>query len=93
MHGTLMHGFKQYVVESYGTRVWTGITKSAHVAGSYMSGHAYPDEEFTALVRATATFLGKTPTIVLEEFGAQIVPLLLESMACLSSRAGGLWIC
>jgi hypothetical protein len=77
MHGSLMHGFKQYVVALHGKEAWDAIIRRAGTGGWYRSIQTYPDEELTALLRATAAYLEKPEAAVLEEYGCEMVPLLL----------------
>lgn len=77
MHGSLLFGFKQFVVTVHGKEAWSAILKSAGVGGWYGAVHTYSDDELTALTQATATHLGKSVAAVLEEFGTQMVPVLL----------------
>jgi predicted hydrocarbon binding protein len=77
MHGSLLHGFKQFVVAQHGKVAWNVIAQAAGTRSSYLITDQYPDEEFVALVRATADRSGTTMAALLEEFGAALVPTLL----------------
>ena len=78
MHGSLLYGFKQYVVGRHGTDAWNTIVTSAGVGGWYLSIKTYPDTELSKLVEATATLQGRPVADLLEDFGEALVPTLMS---------------
>jgi len=77
MHGSLLHGFKQFVLARHGREAWNDVVQAAKVDGWYVATQVYPDKELVGLVEATATRVRSPVPAVLEEFGAAIVPTLV----------------
>jgi hypothetical protein len=50
MHGSLLHGFKRFVVAREGEAGWEGLVREAGVSGWYFTNQIYPDEELGALL-------------------------------------------
>ena len=78
MHGSLLYGFKQYLLKRHGTDAWNSVVKSAGADGWYLSTKSYPDAELTKLIEAAATFHGVPVPDLLEAFGEGLVPTLLS---------------
>jgi hypothetical protein len=78
MHGTILHGFKEFVTQRHGNATWASLVQTAGAGGWYLSTQTYPDRELVALVQATAQHEGRPVTAVLEDFGAALVPVLLS---------------
>jgi hypothetical protein len=77
MHGTILHGFKEFVIQRHGKEAWDALVKATGAGGWYLSTQTYPERELVALVQATAEREGRPVPAVLEDFGAALVPLLL----------------
>lgn len=77
MHGSLLHGFKEFVRRRYGEAAWNAVVQEAGAGGWYHSTQTYSDEELTALVRALAVREERPVPQLLEDFGAALVPILL----------------
>ncbi len=78
MHGSVLHGFKQFVVARDGKDAWEAIVQAAGARGWYYSTEVYTDEEMGALVHATAAREARPVAQLLEDFGAALVPTLLQ---------------
>lgn len=77
MHGSLFHGFKQYVLGRLGVATWNLAVQTAKGSGWYHASSRYPDEELEALITAVAAAEGKAAGAVWEEFGTALVPHLV----------------
>jgi hypothetical protein len=77
MHGSLLHGFKQFAMARGGAAGWDEIARVAGVPGWFKSSERYPDEELKALVAAAAAAWDRSASVILEEFGEALVPTLL----------------
>ena len=77
MHGSLLHGFKQFVLGRDGQEGWDAIVGTANAHGWYFATRIYEDEELGRLVRMTAAYEDRPRTAVLEEYGAALVPTLM----------------
>jgi Haem-NO-binding len=78
MHGSLLHGFKQFIHERDGAEAWRTIARAAHTGGWYFTTKSYDDEELMALVRAAAAHEQRSEAQVLREFGTALVPTLMH---------------
>lgn len=78
MHGSILYGFKAFVTARLGEAGWKDIADSAGAGGWYQSTRPYPDQELSVLVEATASLEGRTVSVVLEDFGASLVPMLVS---------------
>lgn len=80
MHGIVLKGLKDFVVESYDQGAWAEIQAEASLDGKiYVPVTEYPDEDVQALVGAAAEVTGREPADLLEAFGRFLVPPLLET--------------
>jgi len=80
MHGIVLKGLKDFVVETYGTDGWDQVREAAGVEGRiYVPVSEYPDEEAVALVGAASEVTGQPPSTVLESFGEYLVDPLLST--------------
>jgi hypothetical protein len=77
MHGSLLHGFKDFVRRRYGEAAWNAIVAAAGAGGWYHSTQVYPDDELMALVQATAVHAQQPVSSILESFGVALVPVLM----------------
>src|SRR5882724_8236709 len=77
MHGSVLHGFKQFVVVRHGKDAWSTIARPAGVSGMFTIREDYADEQLATLVRATAAHEKRSVPNILENFGAAIVPTLV----------------
>jgi hypothetical protein len=73
----VLHGFKQFVRARDGDGGWETVANEAKAVGWYVATQTYPDDELNALVRAAAARWDRPVPMVLEEFGAALVPTLL----------------
>lgn len=80
MHGIVLKGLKDFVVEQYDHDTWVALQEEAGVPGRlYVPVSEYPDEDVLALV-ATASEMTETPVPdLLEAFGEFLVPQLLDT--------------
>src|SRR4029077_16440144 len=79
MHGIIFSQLRKYVETNRVASAWGTLLKQAHLENrSYLSVSEYPDAEMEALVSAAAGMSGQTATVVLEDFGAFIAPLLMN---------------
>ena len=78
MHGSLLHGFKQFVLTREGAEAWQEIAHAADVSPWFKAAEVYPDTDLGALVAATAIRWGQPTAAVLEAFGAALVPTLIS---------------
>lgn len=80
MHGIIFSQLRKYVVTKQGSRAWSTLLKHAQLENrSYLSVSEYPDAEMEALVSAAAKMSGQSATVVLEDFGVFIAPLLMNT--------------
>lgn len=77
MHGSLFHGFKQFVLRQGGPEQWTAVVQAAKATDWYFATKSYPDEELESLVNAFAAATGTTAAVVWVAFGAAVVPSLV----------------
>lgn len=78
MHGTVLHGFKQFILVKDGPAAWDAIAGSAGSEGWYHATQIYPDDEFNLLVEGAAARWKRPPGEVVAEFGEALAPVLLE---------------
>jgi hypothetical protein len=78
VHGSVLHGFKQFVTARDGQSGWEATSKAASADAWYASTQVYPDDVLYALVAAAASRWSQSPALVLEDFGAALVPTLLQ---------------
>ena len=81
MHGSVLHGFKQFVLGRDGRQAWDNVCVDAGASGWYFSTETYPDEELAALVRTTAAHEERSVQEVLQDFGTSLAALLLDMYA------------
>ncbi|HEY0710599.1 MAG TPA: heme NO-binding domain-containing protein [Polyangia bacterium] len=77
MHGSILHGFKQFVIGRHGPVIWQAVSKIADGSGWYYSSRVYPDAEFGRLVQAVAAHQSRSEFEVLGDFGIALVPTLI----------------
>lgn len=78
MHGSLLHGFKQFVLARGGAAEWDAISRMAGVASWFKAAQVYPDAELAGIVEAAAERWSRPKRVILEEFGAALVPTLMN---------------
>jgi hypothetical protein len=78
LHGSILYGFKAFVTARHGEAGWRAIAESGGEGGWYHSTRPYPDQELSLLVEATASLEGRTVSVLLEDFGASLVPMLVS---------------
>lgn len=76
MKGVVFNLLEEVVVEAHGPEAWDDLLDAAELGGAYTSLGNYSDEELHALVAATASALGLTPSQVLRWFGQKAMPVL-----------------
>lgn len=80
MHGIVLKGLKDFVVDHHGQAAWQEIQDEAGYKGRiYVSVSEYPDEEVMALVGAASSITGTDVPDLLEAFGRYLIPSLLET--------------
>jgi hypothetical protein len=79
MHGIIFAELKKYVEFTLGAPAWPALLSQAGLASKmYLTMHAYPDSELLALVTTACKVTGHPMSVLLEDFGAFIVPQLLQ---------------
>jgi hypothetical protein len=80
MHGVIVLELERYLTQELGRPGWEQVRQEAGVSGRIIVPvDAYPDQEFSALLRAAAVRLHKSERLVLEEFGIFIAPSLIKT--------------
>ena len=78
MHGVIFSGLKRYVGERFGEGTWEALLAQAGLEGRlYAPISLYPDEELDALVAAACEMSGLEAPVLLQDFGAWIIPSLI----------------
>jgi hypothetical protein len=78
MKGVIFNLAEQVVSDSYGAEVWDDLLDDAGLDGAYTSLGSYPDNDFSALVGASATRLGVAPTAVVRTIAEGAMPHLAQ---------------
>jgi len=79
MHGIILLELKKYVDVRVGTVVWPQLLRAAGLDDRmYLPVQEYPDADVVALVGAASQSMGKSPDVILEDFGEFIVPDLVQ---------------
>lgn len=80
MHGIILKGLKDFVVETYDQGTWDQIREEAAIERTlYVPVTEYPDEHVFALVEAASELSGEEPADLLRAFGRYIVPGLVQT--------------
>lgn len=80
MHGIILRGLKQFVVENYDHETWTLICEEAGVDRTlFVPVTEYPDEIVFDIVGAAAEISGEDPEDLLFAYGRFVVPTLVET--------------
>lgn len=80
MHGIILNQLQSYVTKGHGAATWRQLLETAGVGSrTYLASKTYPDEEVVAIVGAASKLTGTPAEAILEDFGAFIVPALLET--------------
>lgn len=80
MHGIVLKGLKDFVVDRHGPEAWRAVQEEAGLEGRiYVPVAEYPDEEVMGLVGAAASMSGTDVPDLLEAFGRYLVPPLLRT--------------
>jgi len=80
MHGIILKGLKDYVVETHGQTAWDDTREQAAVDMQvYLPIKAYPDEDFFALADAAASETDQPKADLLEGFGHAVASQLLTT--------------
>ena len=80
MHGIVLTGLKDFVIETYGEAAWDEIHEAAGVRKRlYVPLKTYPDEVVLELVDAAAELTGREVSTLLRAFGRHLVPQLLST--------------
>lgn len=80
MHGIVLKGLKDFVVESYDREAWQRIQAEASLEGKvYVPVTEYPDDDVLALVGAASEVTDIPAADLLFEFGKFLVPGLIET--------------
>src|SRR5437867_2902721 len=87
MHRLIHIELERFGRERLGDDAWEQAALEAGVPGKvYLPTARYEDDELVALVVGVAKTAGTGPQHVLEDFGAAVVPTLLESYGYLRSE-------
>jgi len=79
MHGIIMKGLKDYVVENYDWHTWRSIQDTGDVERRlYTPVAQYPDRHGTELVDATRSLTGAEATDLEFDVGRHLVPTLMQ---------------
>lgn len=79
MHGIIFAQLKKYVEVKHGADAWQRVRDAAGLKTRvYLTVQKYPDEEVKALVGAASKLTGQPPELILEDFGAFVVPELVR---------------
>jgi predicted hydrocarbon binding protein len=80
MHGIVLKGLKDFVIETYDRETWRTLMEEAGVGYRlYVPVEEYPDEEVFALVETAVELTGIDAPDLLETFGRFVVPALVET--------------
>lgn len=80
MHGIILNGLKDFVVETYDDETWNRICDDADVTQRlFVPVTTYPDEQVDALVGSAAEISGEDAADLQRSFGQFLAPLLVET--------------
>lgn len=80
MHGMILKGLKDFVVDTYDQETWEAIQEEADVPRTlYVPVTQYPDEHVFELVEAAVELSGEDASDLLQAYGRSIVPQLVET--------------
>lgn len=80
MHGIVLKGLKDFVVDAYDRETWRTLLDEAGIGYTlYLPVDEYPDEEAMALVETAVELTGIDAPDLLEAFGKYLVPSLIET--------------
>ncbi|WP_435347120.1 heme NO-binding domain-containing protein [Haloarchaeobius sp. HRN-SO-5] len=80
MHGIILKGLKDFVVDTYDQQTWNQICEAADIERRlYVPVTEYPDEHVFALVEAAVDLSGEEPADLLRAFGRFVVPQLVQT--------------
>lgn len=78
MHGIILNGLKDFVIESYDKGTWNRICDRADIAQRlFIPVTTYPDEQVVALVGSAAEVSGEEVPDLQRSFGRFLVPVLV----------------
>lgn len=80
VHGVIFAEFKRYVVDMFGLHAWSPLLEDAGLKGHiFLPDQVYPDENFQAILQATARKMDEQDTHELQEsFGRHVAPGLMQ---------------
>ncbi len=79
MHGIIFQELQRYVSKSFGLSAWYGLLKGAALERQlYLPTQHYPDVQLTVLLDGVTGLRGQPLPDTLEDFGAFLVPNLLQ---------------
>lgn len=79
MYGIIHSELKGYVTTRYDAATWGAVLVAAGLPGrQYMAGQPYPDSEILAIVTTASAMTSVPVPVLLEDFGAYIVPKLVS---------------
>ena len=91
MHGLIFVELKKYVETKYNHETWELLLEKAGLKHQmYMASAVYPDGDAMSLVTLACQATGLSAAVVLEDFGAFIVPDLIEQYKFLVKPEWGL---
>ncbi len=90
MKGIIFNLLEEVVTTEMGEESWDGILEQAGADGAYTSLGNYADQEFVALLQATAGLAGKGANETLKWFGRRSMPVLARRYPEFFVKHGGL---
>lgn len=77
MHGVILLELNRFVDSEFGTTFWKEAVGRARLTHTvFLPTQLYPDSDFQSIVAAICEKSGREPVVLLEAFGAFIVPAL-----------------
>jgi predicted hydrocarbon binding protein len=87
MHGIILTELEKFVTQHHGASTWSEILNRAGLRNKiYLTSATYPDSEVVAIVTAASKLSGTPPAELLENFGAALVPGLVQVYGRLIKR-------
>ncbi len=87
MHGIILTELQRFVTQKHGAETWTEILRRAGLGNPvYLTSATYPDSDVVAIVTAASKLSGIPPADLLEDFGAALVPGLVQVYGRLVKR-------
>lgn len=78
MHSIIHKEFKSYIVAVHGEKIYQAMLDAAGIANDFVDGVYYEDADLKALLRAGEAITGKSPRMLLYEYGVNVSPKLFD---------------